>query len=750
MKKGKNKGLLQAALYMVCLMLLASGCGKKDEGTKEEKGYSYIAEYAQMDLKCDHVAQTAVVNDILYMAGSSWNEENGISTNYFYKYDMADGILELLPLDISENSYINGMAAMEDGNLAIIVNNSTYDLDENGEPVNWQDSMEMWKISGEDGAMLDSIPMDGILGDENTYINSMCIDGQGNYYLYNGDSTIFVLNSQLEKLCEIKSDNWINQMVSSKEGDVYVTSYGETGMELRKIDTAAKSLGEKVEGISDGYGDKQFFTGLSKSFLIGKSGKMSYFDLSTETEEELFDWLDVDVNSDYLSMAGELSDGRIFAVINDNSEENSKTDLVFAKKVKASEVAEKEEITYGAMWVDYNLKKNIISFNKTNDKYRIVVKEYGTDDYQTGLTQFNADLTTGKCPDIIDLSSVNYSQYANMGILEDLYPYMEKSGLKKEDYLENVLGAFEVEGKLCGITPQFYVTTAMAKASIVGNVDGWTLSEMLDFVEKQNPDNVFAYGNRSQIFYYCIYNNIDEFIDWETGKCNFDGEDFIRTLEFAAKFPEEPDYDEEEGLSAKLRSDKILLMQGSVSSVQEYQMMNGLFGEPIAYVGFPNNERKGNLIQTTGGFMGISAKSKNKEGAWEFVKSILSEEYQDSLIQQSGGWGFPVKKSSLEKQFDLDMTQEFYEDENGNQIEQTKTTWGYDDFQMEIYAATKEEVEAVRELLMSAQKLSGSVNEQMVNIITEETEAFFSGQKSAADTAAVIQNRIQIYVNENR
>ena len=42
MKKGKNKGRLQAALYMVCLMLLASGCGKKDEGTKEEKGYTFI------------------------------------------------------------------------------------------------------------------------------------------------------------------------------------------------------------------------------------------------------------------------------------------------------------------------------------------------------------------------------------------------------------------------------------------------------------------------------------------------------------------------------------------------------------------------------------------------------------------------------------------------------------------------------------------------------------------------------------
>lgn len=750
MKKGKNKGLFLMGLYMVGLVLLASGCQKKEEETKEGNEDTYVAEYAQLDLKCDNVSQTVAANDVLYIAGSAWNEETETTTNYFYKYNMADGTLELLPLDISENSYINGMAAMADGNLAIAIRNSTYDLDENGEPVNWQESMEMWKVSGEDGTIVETRSMEGILGDENTYINSMCMDGQGNYYLYNGDSTIFVLNPQLEKLCEINSDNWINQVVPSKEGDVYVSSYGETGMELRKIDTAAKSLGEKVNGISDGYGDRQYFTGLSKSFLIRNSGKMSYFDLSTGTEEELFDWLDVDVNSDYLSTAGELSDGRIFAIINDYSEENSKTELVFVRKVKASEVAEREEITYGGMWLDYNLKKNIISFNKTNDKYRIVVKEYGTDDYETGLTQFNADLTTGKCPDIIDFSFVNYSQYANMGILEDLYPYMEKSGIKKEDYLENVLAAFEVDGKLCGITPQFYVSTAMAKASNVGNVDGWTLAEMLDFVEEKNPDNVFAYGNRDELFYYCVYNNIDEFIDWETGKCSFEGEDFIRTLEFAAKFPEESDYNDEEGISAKIRADKILLMQGSVSSVQEYQMMNGLFGEPIAYVGFPNNERKGNLIQATGGCMGISAKSKNKEGAWEFVKSILSQEYQDSLVQEHGGWGFPVKKTSLEKQFDLDMTQEFYEDENGNQTEQAKTTWGYDDFEMDIYAATKEEVEAVRELLTSAQKLSGSVNEQIMNIITEETEAFFSGQKSAADTAAVIQNRIQIYVNENR
>ncbi len=271
-------------------------------------------------------------------------------------------------------------------------------------------------------------------------------------------------------------------------------------------------------------------------------------------------------------------------------------------------------------------------------------------------------------------------------------------------------------------------------------------------MEGREAENIFDYGSRSSIFYYCIYNNIDEFINWETGECFFDGEGFIRTLEFAAQFPEEFDYNsvQEEGTSSKLRSEKILLMQGSISSVQELQMMRGLFGEEISFVGYPNSEKLGNLVQPTGGSMALSSKSKHKEGAWEFMQSFLSEEYQDSLISEHGGWGFPVRKESLEKQFEQDMKEEYYEDEDGNKTRQSKTTWGWDDFEMEIYAATPEEIEAVRELIASANKTGGNVDEQLTNIITEEAEPFFKGQKTAADVAQIIQNRIQIYVNENR
>ena len=582
------------------------------------------------------------------------------------------------------------------------------------------------------------------------------MDGQGNFYLDDGNNTIYVLDQDMNKICEIKADNWIRCMAASKEGDVYISTYGENGLEMRKVDIAAKKLGEPQTGLASGYGNQDFITGSTKSFLMDNRSQVSLYDLSTQTEEALFSWLDVDINSDNVSQRGELSDGRVWALTRDYGSEGAdgpEFELILLSRKEASQVPQKEKIVYGAMWVDSNVKKAIIDFNKTSDKYRITVKEYGeaVEDYQAAQTQFNADLTTADCPDIIGLNSLDYHLYASKGVLEDLYPYMEKSGINKADYLENILGAYESDGKLYGLIPAFYVSTTMAKASQVGDKTGWTLSEMLEFAEGRE-ENLFAYGSRSSIFYYCIYNNIDEFIDWESGKCFFDSEDFIKTLEFAAKYPEEYDYqaDREEGISSRIRSDKVLLLDSSISSVQEFQMLTGMFGEKVSFLGYPNSERKGNLVQATGGCMGLSSKSKHKEGAWEFMQRLLSEEYQDSMLSEHGNsFGFPVKKSALEKQFELDMTPDYFEDEDGNKTENAKTSWGWDDFQMDIMAATQEEVDAVRSLIESAEKVSGSVDEQLVNIITEESEPFFKGQKSAADVAGIIQNRIQIYVNEN-
>ncbi len=760
--KDRNNRLTKIMAVVLSVIIAVSaftGCGKS-EGGGEKKEYVYTPEYVQLDLEIDYISSVVAAGDMLYLCGSSRNENTGESKNCLYKYSFTDGTVDTLPMEVNANDSVGNAGLTPDGNLAFIISSVDYVMDENGEITDYSQVLELRVISAEDGAVISSQDLSPLMGSESSYVQQFCVDGKGNYYLFDGEQTIYVADPELQKICDISVDGWINDLFRSKEGDVYMCAYGESGLETKKIDLETKSVGARLEGLGSGYGNRNYCTGTSKSFMISGE-EVALYDVAAATQETLFNWLDVDINSNYIQYTGELPDGRIWAIYNNYSTETTSStsgsnvyELVLVKKVKADEVTVKEEITYGTMNLDWNVKQNIIKFNKSNEKYRIVVKEYEGEDWQTGLTQFNADLTTGNCPDIIELSTINYTQYANKGVLVDLYPYMEKSGLNKSDYLENILEAYEVEGKLYGIIPQFYVSTTMAKQSMVGDIQGWTLSEMLDFVEEQNPDNVFPYGYRDTIFYYCIYNNIDEFIDWETGKCSFDGPDFIRMLEFAAQFPDSSEnivVTEDEGIYARLKANRILLMQQSIGSVQEYQMMNGMFGEKVSYVGYPNNEREGNLIQGTGGFMGISAKSKNKDAAWEFVSSMISEEYQQSLVtENSSGWGFPIKISALETKFEQDMTPEYYVDENGEQIEQMKTSWGYEDFNMDIYAATQEEVDEVRKLIESAHRFTGNVDQQLVNIMTEETAAFFKGQKSAADTAAVIQNRIQIYVNENR
>lgn len=755
MKSRRNKSNKYVALILAFVMitLTLAGCRKSDDNTEDgtKPEFVYVPEYIQIDFGLSgenmNISDTAATADSLYLIVSSWGEETG-SEYGLYKYNFTDGKTERLPLDMEENDYVSTMTAAPDGNLAAVISHNTYDMDENGEITNYSQTLELRVISAEDGSIINSQDITTLIGEENPYIRQFVVDGKGNYYFYNSDQNITIVDSNLQKTGDINNDDWINDMVVSKEGDVYISAYGENGFELKKVDPDSKSVGEKLEGVKSGWGNQHYYSGISKSILISDD-EVSLYDIASDSDEKLFVWLDVDVNNNYINNLGELSDGRIWAVYQDYDAEGGKPEILIVKKVSASEVTPKTEITYGTLALDWDIKRMIIEFNKNNEKYRIVVKDYGTEDYQTGRTQFNADITTGKCPDLIDLRSGNFTLYANKGILENLYPYMEKSGLKKEDFLENVLAAYEVDGKLYAVISAFTISTTMAKQSVVGNINGWTLSEMLDFVEANNPDNIFNYGYRDSIFYYCIYNNIDEFIDWETGKCSFNGDEFIRVLEFAAKFPDAESFNwsDQEGTYSKLKADKILLLQSDIHSTQSFQMYKGMFGEEIAFVGYPNSERRGNLIQPAGGCLGISAKSKNKDGAWEFLQTIIGKEYQENM---KDGWGFPIMKSALDKMFEEDMTPDYYEDENGEQVEAMKTSWGYDDFDIDIYAATQEEVDTIWEILKSADKTSGSVDEQLTSIITEEADPFFKGQKSAADVANIIQNRIQIYVNENR
>lgn len=614
---------------------------------------------------------------------------------------------------------------------------------------------ELWKI-GADGKVTEKTDLEPVLeGRENFYAQYLAVDKDGNVFIAY-DQDVIVIDQAGKKLFDLKVDNWINALFAVKDGPVLLAYWGD-GIEVRTIDVQGKKIGDAVEGMEPiQYRSCTFAQGAGSDLLISSDNKLYRYSFNDKQLHEILNWIDCDIDESSVSSFTTLEDGRVLAITSSwNGERDiNEMELAYLTKKKGSEAPEKKLLTYGTLMLDYNVRKKILEFNRMNQEYRIEVKEYFTDyegenAYADALQRMNADIVSGKCPDIIDLSSNNMNSYIAKGVVEDLYPFMEKDPeINREDYLENVLRAYENDGKLYALPSDFYISTIMAKVSDVGDKQRITLDEIMELA-KSMPEGteLFQYASKSSILNNILRMNKDVFVDWNTGECKFNGEEFIKALEFANTFPKEVDWEAERpSVPTMIREGKLILMDVMISSVQEYQMYKGMFGEPVTFIGYPTWMESGSYIASSGSLLAMSSKSSYQDGVWQFIREGITKETQES--ESDYGYGFPVMKSALEKKFLEDMEEEYYEGLEGK-VKEPKTTWGYDDFQIEIYAATQEEVAAVRELIETVET-SYQYDTQLNTIIEEETAAFFEGQKSAKDVADIIQSRVQIYINENR
>ena len=66
----------------------------------------------------------------------------------------------------------------------------------------------------------------------------------------------------------------------------------------------------------------------------------------------------------------------------------------------------------------------------------------------------------------------------------------------------------------------------------------------------------------------------------------------------------------------------------------------------------------------------MSVKSTNKEGAWEFIRSLLEEDYQNNYVSY-----FPLLRSAFDNKAAEASKAYYATDENGNQVEQATLRW---------------------------------------------------------------------------
>ena len=519
-----------------------------------------------------------------------------------------------------------------------------------------------------------------------------------------------------------------------------------------KTDTLGEAVTMPASLSYNGYNG--ITAGTSSDLFFSNSNGVYSYNLGDEEVTLRMNYVNSDVNIVGFDGMVEIDDKSFFGVYREDYSNEVEAGLF--TYVDPAEIADKAVIVMAGNYINTNYKQRIIEFNRSSEDYRIVLKEYDSynsyDDYNAGYTQLNNDIITGGMPDILLAdSSLPVDNYVAKGLLADISKLISKDEeLSQTEFLQNVWDAYSVNGKLYYVIPRFAVVTMAAKTELVGDGSDWSM-EKLKSVLAGMGENAQAIGEVSRDDFMNLAMQFcgSDFIDVETGKCNFNSDDFIAMMEFAKTLPEEFNWDEVgddywSSYESQYRDNRTLLMQTYIGDFNNltYQL-NGYMGGEFTFVGFPTQTGNGAYINAYD-TMVLSAKSKVLDGAWEFVRYYLTDEYQGEL-----SYGLPVnKKIYLEKSVQATKRPTYTDWETKEEVEYDQTMYinGED---IIIPPLSEEQLKQVLDY-METVNTKYYYNESVLNIINEEMGSFYSGQKSAADAAAIIQSRVQLYVDESR
>ena len=587
MKLMKNKTICRRVLGLAlsaAMALSLAACGNSSGGETEKKEWVWVPEFITIDDENVSFYDMQLVGDSLCYQSYDYDEETETSTQSICRYSLADGNITKTPLNYVEekNWNLNRLVYAQDGSMYGTTNvyNEDYTKSETF----------LCKFDAE-GKQIFAEDMTELVAE--SYVDNMAIDGEGRIYV-TGENNVWLFDADGNKrgTVSLGADvNWIRAMGSGKDGKMYLCYYTSNGdTVLCDIDFDGKKTGNTYENYPSS-NSNALVPGIDKDFLAQDGNRVYEYDTKSQTSTELFTWLDSDINGNTVEKFWGLEDGRILAVASD-WETNEKS-IALLTKTKASEVPQKETIVIGSLYGGSDIQAAAVKFNKSNDKYRISIKGYldfnswDGDDYEAymadGMTRLNNDITSNNCPDILDLSGLNIKQLAAKGVFEDLNGYLEKSEkLSREDFLENILEAYTLDGKLVSIPYRFQMSTVAGKASEVGTEMGWSIDELVAYADAHPDAQLFDHMTKQQIMMYLMIYSADSFIDWSTGECHFDTDEFKSVLDFVNRFPDEADWNQEDmSTPNKIQKGQVLLYEVNVYDFNEVQSKQGIQSIPF-------------------------------------------------------------------------------------------------------------------------------------------------------------------------
>ena len=663
-----------------------------------------------------------------------------------------------IPLEGGEFADVQGMTVTPAGNLALIATASTWsergsetttfylELDQAGKEI----ARETLNLGG-DGQWFQ---IDRVLFTDDGRMIIIAWTDRG--------SAVYLLDENRSVLGELDIE-WTQGGVQTRDGRVFLADHemdGDTHREvLREVDFETVSFGEtypiSMTNMRSMFSARE---GSEFDFYLHDGSYLYGYDLESGERTPLFGWIEAGIALDGSYHLSFLADGRISVLHSRwgrtrNSE--SVTELVVLTRTPRSELPEREIITLGGFSIFGDIRTQVVAFNRVSQTHQIQVKDYiiynTNEDHNAGMVRFMAEVASGHGPDIVWGSPSNLATMADRGLFVDLNPYLDADPeLSRTDFFGNILDAMQTaDGTLPVIANSFSIHTMIGRTDAVRDITSWTFTDMLELVDQMDgndPSRLLGQWMTGERFIsQALITSGAEFIDWAEGRVNLDNDAFIHVLEIAARLPqdieEEMDWENYVSHYALMQRGEQLLSAAYISQPTDIQIYMAVLDD-IRALGVPTENGGEHMITPRNG-LGINVTSEHQDIAWDFIRQTL-------LPEADADWTFPLRIDRFEDMMTEAMTPQLWTNEDGVEEEVSNMGVGFSDgLMINLYALTAEEAAIVRSIVESA-SLLGRFDDTVTEMIQEETLPFFAGDRSAADTARILQNRIQTYLSERR
>ncbi len=720
-------------LFMLLTLLLIS-CSKNNppSDTEEDTAGAYVKTVIPLDIEFETTGNMQVYDGVLNFCGMV--PDNDDFRAAMIKIDLDDLSVQYDFLNTDKLPYL---MAVTEINYVFILSNlpGSYIL----------------RITDKDNNItVEKQVSDLITLQENLY-DQICLASTNDKIYVAGNRTCAVLNEDGNTINTYNLSGNVTSLLINSKGDVYIIGSANNNISLDIIDIKSgktKSGNEFTDDLRK-TGGFAYYIGDKNNIYIRTEIDLLKYNLETKKTYKIINWVNTAIFAGGITGVIPLYDDNFILAGLDVT--TNKSAFWQLNKVTEESVPEKTIIRVSYMEDGTNnIPMAAIKFNGVSAEYQIVCEEYrsvkNTDNYQELLSAYDADLLTGKIGDVLIMSNeTDYEKYAKKGAFCDLYEFMNNDDTFSSDTLfECVKKPYETDGKLFIVIPEFTINTLVGKSKNLPN-DIWNTKTMLDLADSL-PDGVSLLNGmtKTTMLNTFLLAGAGEFIDFENATCSFDSEEFISLIKYISSFPETNTQDiDTQDISSYLNDEVYLYESTHLGSFTDYLKLRARFDfdEDIEMIGYPSKQGGAAEIMPMK-YYAVSSVSEQKAGAWEFIKFLLSGE---NIVNEMKGMRYiPSSRDTFHDWLDSEQMLYYYFP-NGSlryrislePITEDENSSGH------VIALNDHYIEQFETFINSISNRT-DIPVKITEIIREDIDIYFAGNKTAAETAKIIQNRISL------